>query len=107
MPTRPPLRQMPTRPPIRELPIEVALWMMDIREYCWEPWDLPPHLLRKRRLPRPRKPRRPSFTRLAAKAKTLGVAITLEPHGAVTVRADNTAAPTIDEWDAEWLNGKP
>ena len=106
MPTRPPLRQMPTRPPIREMPLEVALGMMDIREYCWEPWDWPPDLLRKRRLPRPRKSRRPSLTRLAAKAKTLGVAITLEPNGAVTVRADNTADPAINEWDAELIHGK-
>jgi hypothetical protein len=49
--------------------------------------------------PKPKKPRRPSLTRLAAKAKKLGVAITLEPSGAVTVRADNTANSAINEWD--------
>jgi hypothetical protein len=53
-----------------------------------------------------RRRRRPSLTRLATKAKTLGVAITLELNGAVTVRADNTADPTINEWDAELIHGK-
>ena len=51
--------------------------------------------------PQPRKPRRPSLTRLAAKAKALGVAVTLEPNGAVTVRADNPASG--EEFDPEPL----
>ena len=42
---------------------------------------------------KPRRRRQPSFARLAAKAKTLGVVITRELDGAVTVRADNTATP--------------
>ena len=55
---------------------------------------------------KPRRRRQPSFARLAAKAKALGVVITLEPNGAVTVRADNTADPAINEWDAELIHGK-
>jgi hypothetical protein len=57
-------------------------------------------------LPPSRKPRKPSLTRLAAKAKKLGVAITLETDGAVTVRADNTTDSAINEWDAELIHGK-
>jgi hypothetical protein len=43
---------------------------------------------------------------MATKAKALGVAVTLEPDGGVTVRADNTADPAINEWDAELIHGK-
>jgi hypothetical protein len=55
---------------------------------------------------KPRRSRRPSLTHLAAKAKKLGVALTREVDGAVTVRADNTADPAINEWDAELIHGK-
>lgn len=53
-----------------------------------------------------RRRRRWSLTSLANKAKTLGVAITLEPNGAVTVRADNTADSAINEWDEVLPHGK-
>lgn len=57
-----------------------------------------------RAVKRPRQ-RKPSIDRLAAKAKKLGVALTIEPNGAVTVRADNSAPndktqSELDEWIA-------
>ncbi len=85
----------------------LSLGWDDPREYAWEPWDWTPAMMRKRRLPQPRKPRRPSLTRLAAKAKALGIALTLEPDGGVTVRADSSASgeestpSPYDEWMAK------
>jgi hypothetical protein len=54
---------------------------------------------------KPRRQRKPSLTRFLAKAKQLGVDVTIEPTGAVTFRTGNSAsAPSdspqneVDEW---------
>jgi hypothetical protein len=76
----------------------------------FEPWDCPTV-----RRPRPRqnhesgdffggaKPRqrRPSLARLIAKAKQLGLDMTVDPGGAVTFHAgvSTTAESTINEWN--------
>lgn len=52
---------------------------------------------------RPRRRRRPSFARLAAKAKQLGLAVTIEPNGAVTLRADNSAPSNAAADSNPWL----
>ena len=57
----------------------LSLGKDDPREFAWEPCDWTPAMMRKRRLSQPRKPRRPSLTHLAAKAKALGVAVTSSP----------------------------
>jgi hypothetical protein len=51
-------------------------------------------------LPKRRRQRKPSLARLVAKAKQLGVDVTLEPSGAVTFHC-SSAAPdaVINEWD--------
>jgi hypothetical protein len=48
-----------------------------------------------------RRQRKPSLARLAAKAKQLGVDVTIAPNGAVTFHAGSsaTAETTINEWD--------
>jgi len=47
-----------------------------------------------------RRQRKPSLTRLVAKARQLGVDVTVEPNGTVTFRC-SSAAPdvVINEWD--------
>jgi hypothetical protein len=53
----------------------------------------------------PRDPRKPSLARLVAKAKQLGVDLTVEPNGAATLRtgstttaADENPQTELDEW---------
>jgi hypothetical protein len=48
-----------------------------------------------------RRQRKPSLARLAAKAKQLGVDVTIESNGAVTFHTGSsaTAETTINEWD--------
>ena len=54
----------------------------------------PPH-------PQPQRQRKPSLARLVAKAKQLGVDVTVEPNGTVTFRTGSsaTAESMINEWD--------
>jgi hypothetical protein len=56
--------------------------------------------------PRSRRPRKPSLARLVAKAKQLGVDVTVEPDGAVTFRTGNSASAAVDKPQtelAEWI----
>jgi hypothetical protein len=49
--------------------------------------------------PKPRE-RKPSLARLVAKARQLGMDVTIEPNGAVTFRCSSTASDAgINEWD--------
>jgi hypothetical protein len=50
---------------------------------------------------KPRRQRKPSLARLAAKAKQLGVAVTIESTGAVTLRADSGSTAPVDSPEAE------
>jgi hypothetical protein len=55
--------------------------------------------------PKPRRPRKPSLARLVAKAKELGVDVTVEPNGTVTFRT-GTASAAVDKSEtdlAEWI----
>jgi hypothetical protein len=50
--------------------------------------------------PKPRRQRRPTLARLVAKAKQLGVDVTVEADGAVTFHCSATASDAvINEWD--------
>jgi hypothetical protein len=46
--------------------------------------------------PKPRRPRKPSLARLIAKAKELGVDVTIGPDGAVTFRTGSAATVESD-----------
>jgi hypothetical protein len=58
---------------------------------------------------KPRKPKKPTLARLVAKAKQLGVDVTIEPDGAATFRtgssttaaADESPQTDVDEWIAK------
>ena len=50
---------------------------------------------------KPRRQRKPSLTRLVAKAKKLGVDVTIDPDGAATFRTGNAASATADSPQAE------
>jgi hypothetical protein len=49
----------------------------------------------------PRDPRKPSLARLVAKAKQLGVDVTVEPNGTATFRTGNSASAPVDKPQAE------
>src|SRR5262249_526176 len=57
--------------------------------------------------PQQRRQRKPSLARLVAKAKQLGIAVTVEPNGAVPFHTGTASAPVdkpqteLDEWIAK------
>jgi hypothetical protein len=57
--------------------------------------------------PKPQKQPKPTHARLVAKAKQLGMDVTVEPNGAVTFRTGSASAPVdkpqaeLDEWIAK------
>jgi hypothetical protein len=59
------------------------------------------------RAPKPPRQRKPSLARLVAKAKQLGVDVTIEPDGAATFRTGSSTMTTaegnseVDEWIAK------
>jgi hypothetical protein len=55
--------------------------------------------------PSPR-PRKPSLARLIAKAKQLGVDVTVEPDGAVKFHTGSATTIEINEWDEVLPHGK-
>src|SRR4029453_7647335 len=55
--------------------------------------------------PKPRRQRKPTLARLVAKAKQLGIDVTVEPNGAVTFRTGTASSP-VDKPQtdlAEWI----